>query len=291
MTKKKTIEIFGVPSDLGANIQGSLMGPAAIRTAGLKSEIEKIGYAVVDSGNLHVPVRDALGMEALESRYLEALTTLCRDLCAKTLESMAAGHLPLVLGGDHSIAIGSISGISSWYSSQNKRTGLIWVDAHADVNTPESSGTGNIHGMPLATLLGRGHKELTTIGYDGAKIPVENTVLMGIRNIDSIEKDLLRNSGITFFTMRDIDEQGMYSVMKKALAVAGNGTDGIHLSFDLDGVDPLYAPGVSTPVVGGLSFREAHLLLEIGGRNRAALFFGICGIEIPTRTRSPAPQN
>lgn len=261
--KKKTIEIFGVPSDLGANIQGALMGPPAIRISGLKKQIEAIGYDVLDRGNLEVPVRDALGPKARDTFYLEALTVLCQDLCQKTKDSMAAGHLPLVLGGDHSLAIGSISGISSWYASEGKKTGLIWVDAHADINTPESSDSGNIHGMPLATLLGRGHKALTDIGFAGAKVRPENVALLAIRNIDSIEKELLRKSGISFFTMRDIDEQGMYPVMQQALAVATRGTDAIHLSFDLDGIDPRHAPGVSTPVVGGLNFREAHLLLEM----------------------------
>ncbi len=263
MSFDKVIEIIGVPSDLGANMRGANMGPAALRIAGLKKKIEIQGYKVRDLGDLHVPIRDSLSDSIHDEKFLSPLVDLCQDLSQKCYNSLAGGNFPLVVGGDHSLAIGSISGISQYYHKKNQKIGIIWVDAHADINTPETSPSGNIHGMPLATILGEGHSNLTSIGYDEPKVNPHNIALIGIRTIDDHERDVLKRSGINYFTMRDIDEQGMFKVMKKAISAVADGTSGIHLSFDIDGIDPRHAPGVSTPVSGGLTFREAHLALEM----------------------------
>ena len=261
MSRQRTIEVIGAPSDLGANIRGSNMGPASIRIADLKKKIEQQGFGVVDLGDLHVPIRESVQAEIRQAKYLAPIRDICRNLADITEGIMDRGNIPITLGGEHSLAIGSIGGILRHYAKKNQELGLIWVDAHADVNTPESSPSGNIHGMPLAVLIGRGHKELLEIS--AKKLRSQNTVLIGIRNIDNEEKSILRQSGIKFFTMRDIDEKGMFNVMREAIAHASDGTAGIHVSFDIDGIDPRYAPGVSTPVSGGLTLREAHLCLEM----------------------------
>ena len=263
MTKQKTVDIHGVPSDLGANIRGANMGPAAIRISRLKQKIEELGYGVEDHGDLKIPIRDALSEQERDSHYFSSIYTLCKDLAARTYESTKAGKIPLSLGGDHSLAIGSVAGVGKAFMEEKKKLGLIWVDAHADINTPDSTESGNIHGMPLATLLGQGHDKLVNLVGKGPCLDAAHTVLIGIRTIDKVEKEILKKSGITFFTMRDIDERGMYAIMQEALKVSCEATDGLHLSFDIDGIDPVYAPGVSTPVPGGLKFREAHLLLEM----------------------------
>jgi arginase len=261
MQPSRTIEIIGVPSDLGANSRGSNMGPASIRIAKLKLKVEQQGYEVIDLGDLHVPIRESLSPEHQKEKYLTPIKELCEDLADTTEAILDRQHLPLILGGDHSIAVGSVSGVLRHFHKKNQKLGLIWIDAHADVNTPETSPTGNIHGMPLAVLIGLGFPVLTAISE--LKLRPENCVLIGIRNIDDEEKRVLRESGIRYFTMRDIDEKGMFSVMKEAIVYASEGTAGIHLSFDIDGIDPRYAPGVSTPVSGGLTLREAHLALEM----------------------------
>ena len=261
MDRLRTIEIIGAPSDLGANIRGSNMGPAAIRIANLKTKIEQQGFRVVDLGDLHVPIRESLMPDIQNELYLTPIRDICQRLAEITEGIMDRGNIPITLGGDHSVAIGSISGILRHFEKKQAELGLIWIDAHADVNTPESSPSGNIHGMPLAVLLGKGHPELLSISKK--KLRPQNTALIGIRNIDNAEKRLLRESGIKFFTMRDIDEKGMFTVMREAIEHASNGTAGIHASFDIDGIDPRYAPGVSTPVSGGLTLREAHLCLEM----------------------------
>ena len=239
------------------------MGPSAIRIADLHQKIAVLGYQIHDIGDLAVPVRDTLPKGAVEQRYLPQITSACRLLEREVHTALEAGRVPIVLGGDHSIAIGSISGVSRFYREKQQHIGLIWIDAHADCNTPESSPSGNIHGMPLSVALGHGHADLVGIGGHGQKVRPENVALIGIRTLDGVEKDILRQSGIRYFTMREIDERGMHAVMKDAVAVASNGTSAIHLSFDIDGIDPASAPGVSTPVTGGLSYREAHLALEM----------------------------
>ncbi len=261
MDRQRTIEIIGAPSDLGANIRGANMGPASIRIAHLKKKIEQQGFKVTDLGDLHIPIRESLTEAITSSFYLDPIRAICTNLANITEAIMDRGNIPITLGGDHSVAIGSISGILRHFAKNQQEMGLIWVDAHADVNTPTSSPSGNIHGMPLAVLLGQGHAELTSIS--GKKLRPQNTALIGIRNIDDEEKRILRESGIKFFTMRDIDEKGMFNVMREAIEHASKGTAGIHASFDIDGIDPRYAPGVSTPVSGGLTLREAHLCLEM----------------------------
>lgn len=259
----KTIEIIGAPSDLGANMRGACMGPAAIRIAGLNQKIRDLGYTVIDTGDIPVPVRDSLSDKDASEHYINQIVPICEKLCKRTEEVMDRGHLPIILGGDHSIAIGTIAGASNHFKRKNQKMGLVWVDAHADMNTPTSSPSCNIHGMPVSTVLGNGFPQLVAVGGNRPKVFAENSVLIGLRTIDKVEKEILRKSGVTYFTMRDIDEMGMYKVMNEALQIAGEGTDGIHLSFDLDGVDPQFAPGVSTPVMGGLNFREAHLVPEM----------------------------
>ena len=263
MNKVRNVEINGVPSDLGANIRGANMGPAAIRIAGLVKKIESIGYKVSDRGDITVPVRDSLSEAIHQQKFLEPIIDICQELCDRTYSALKSDSIPLMIGGDHSVAVGSIAGVSKFYQEQQKDIGVIWVDAHADINTPDISPSGNIHGMPLATLLGDGHASLVNIGYPGAKVKPENVALIAIRNIDSIEKEMVKKSGVNYYTMRDIDEQGMSAVMKQAIEATTRNTAGVHLSFDIDGIDPVFAPGVSTAVPGGLSYREAHLLLEM----------------------------
>lgn len=259
----KTVRVIGVPLDLGANMRGANMAPSAVRIAELDDKIRVLGYDVFDVGDLPVPVRDTLGPEAGREKYLSQIVDLCVRLDQEVHAALTLGEFPLVIGGDHSLAIGSVSGASRFFREKEGSLGLVWIDAHADLNTPASSPSGNIHGMPLSVLLGSGHRSLLQIGGHAVRIKPENVALIGIRTLDGEEKSLCRQSGIRYFTMREIDERGMHAVMKEALAVASSGTSGIHLSFDIDGVDPQYAPGVSTPVTGGLSYREAHLALEM----------------------------
>ncbi len=266
MTDKKsapTVGIIGVPSDLGANIRGANIGPSAIRIAGLNQKLAALDYKVHDRGDINIPVRESLPTSVQQTQFLPAIEAVCRSVSDSCVDALTNGEFPLIIGGDHSVVIGSFSGVQKFYKKQNKNIGLIWIDAHADINTIESSPSGNIHGMPVAILLGKGHQNLVDLDNKGAKIRPEQVAMIGIRNIDGKEKEELRKSGIRYFTMREIDERGMFAIMKEAIAVAGDATDGIHLSFDIDAIDPLYAPGVSTPEPGGLSFREAHLALEM----------------------------
>lgn len=257
----KTIEILGVPLDLGANLRGATMGPDAVRIAHLKKRIEDLDYEVVDSGDLMIPVRESLAAEDVKDNYLEPIASICELLGKKVKGAVAAGRIPLILGGDHSIAMGSISGLVDFYRGQGKKLGVVWIDAHADMNTPDSSPSGNIHGMPLAALLGTGHDRLVNLGGRGPKLEPNQVALVGIRNIDGKEREAVRDSGVSYHTMRQIDELGMFRVMREVLESLD--VDVLHLSCDMDGVDPLYAPGVSTPVSGGLSYREIHLALEM----------------------------
>ncbi len=259
----KAVQIIGVPLDLGANMRGANMGPSAIRIAELHQKIGVLGYQVSDLGDIPVPIRDTLPADSHRARFLREIQTVCTDLQQRVYQTLKDDKLPIILGGDHSIALGTIAGTSRFHKERNEKVGLIWVDAHADMNTPSSSPSGNVHGMPLSIILGNGNPALVDIGFPGAKISPDNIALIGIRTLDGAEKEICRKSGIRYFTMREIDERGMHTVMKEALAVVSKGTAAIHLSFDIDGIDPLYAPGVSTPVTGGLSYREAHLALEM----------------------------
>jgi arginase len=260
---KKTIEIIGVPSDLGANLRGANIGPAALRICGLKEAIEGLGYPVIDSGDISVPVRETLKPESVNQKFLKEIVEVCSRLKEKVGGSLKASRLPIVIGGDHSLAIGSLSGVSEHFESEKSKFGLIWIDAHADMNTPQTSPSFNIHGMPFSVLLGNGYPELVGLGGKKQKLASENVALVGIRILDPKEKEVLKACGVRYFTMRQIDEKGMFSVMKEAIEIASRGTKGIHVSFDLDVIDPSYAPGVSWPYRGGLSYREAHLAMEM----------------------------
>lgn len=268
MTQKaRKADIIGTPLDLGANMRGANLGPAALRIAGLYDRLRIMGWDVRDKGDIFVPVRETISEAMKKNNHLLAIQEICKALGESVQDSLKASRIPLILGGDHSLAIGSIGGICRHYAPH--AVGLIWIDAHADLNTHRTSPSGNIHGMPLSVLLGDGHPDLLALTQrqgtpqgQGAIKP-ENVALVGIRTLDGEEKEICRRSGIRYFTMREIDERGMRSVMEDAIATASKGTIGIHVSFDLDAVDPLYAPGVSTPVSGGISDREAHLAMEM----------------------------
>jgi len=259
----KQIRVIGVPLDLGQSRRGVDMGPSAVRVAGLEARLEAIGHVVEDGGNVLVAIAEQKKEGAANAKYLKEITATCTksaDLVVKTLE---AGKVPLVLGGDHSVAAGTVAGVAEFYRRQKQNIGLIWIDAHSDINTPDTSPSGNVHGMPLAAIMGLGPAELGNIYDFSPKVRAENCVLVGIRDVDTHEKENIRKAGIEVFTMRDIDERGMRTVMEEALRIAGRGTAGYHVSLDMDWVDPEDAPGVGTPVWGGATYREAHLAMEI----------------------------
>jgi len=259
----RKIRVIGVPLDLGQSRRGVDMGPSAVRVAGLEARLEELGHQVEDGGNVSVAIPEQKKEGAANAKYLKEITATCTkeaDLVLKTLE---AGMVPLCLGGDHSMAAGTVSGVAEFYRRQNQRVGLIWIDAHTDINTPDSSPSGNVHGMPLAAVMGLWPGDLANIYDFSPKVKPENCVLVGVRDIDAVEKENVRRAGIGVFTMRDIDERGMRTVMEEALRMAGRGTAGYHISLDMDWVDPEDAPGVGTPVRGGATYREAHLAMEI----------------------------
>jgi arginase len=253
---RKTIQIIGAPMDLGQSHRGVDMGPSAIRYAGLAGRLKTLGYAIQDRGNVQVPVRDALaGGE--ENGYLTAIQRVCEEIYQAGKNAVEQGFFPLFLGGDHSIAIGSIGGVTHL-----EPVGVLWIDAHGDFHTPETSHSGNVHGMPLAALLGNGPAELVDVGRQGPKLKSSDVVLIGIRDLDPAEKIRLKEQGIRVYTMRDIDERGMSAITHEALARLGH-RQRLHVSLDVDGLDPKEAPGVGTPVPGGFTYREAQLLMEI----------------------------
>ena len=258
----KPIHIIGVPLDLGAGRRGVDMGPSALRIAGLGGRVAALGYGVVDRGNLASPIPETKGSGHERKKYIREIARVCQRLFQASLASHDAGALPVVLGGDHSLAAGSVAATAVRARRRRKKIGLIWIDAHGDMNTPESSTSGNVHGMPLAALLGPEPAELSRVGDSSPKAKPSNTVLVGVRNLDPAEKAEVLDSGIHVFTMKDIDREGIATVAEHALELAGRGTGGVHVSFDLDVCDPTIAPGVGTPVKGGISYREAHLLME-----------------------------
>lgn len=255
----RQITVIGVPMDLGADRRGVDMGPSAIRYANLQGKLQQIGFEVEDIGNLQVPTPETYEIGDTKLKYLREIVRVNEELAQTVTSVMEKGRFPLVLGGDHSIAIGTIAGVSRL----QKRTGVIWFDAHGDLNTAETSPSGNIHGMPLAASLGWGHPDLTNCAGDGPKISPEHVALIGVRSLDEGEKRAIQENGIHVFTMHEIDRMGMAKVVEEALNIVTNGTDGVHLSLDLDGIDPNEAPGVGTPVAGGVTYRESHLALEI----------------------------
>lgn len=261
--KKRNIGVIGVPIDLGAGRRGVDMGPSAIRIADLEKKLEDLGHKVTDYGDLDVMIPETQKVGTGKLRYKKPILAACRELMKATEKCLDDGRMPLVLGGDHSIAIGSVAGSTNWFARRGEHLGLIWFDAHGDANTPETTPSGNIHGMSLAVTLGYGDHELVHLGGRSPKVLARNTVLIGIRDIDKDERDFLKKSGVTCYTMRDLDERGMRDTLDEAIRLASDGTAGIHLSFDLDVVDPEDAPGTGTPVWGGISYREAHLAMEM----------------------------
>jgi arginase len=259
----RKIRVIGVPLDLGQSRRGVDMGPSAVRVAGLEARLEELGHEVEDGGNVLVPIPEQKKEGDASAKYLKEITATCTKLAELVLKTLEAGKVPLCLGGDHSMAAGTVSGVAEFYRRQHHRIGLIWIDAHTDINTPESSPSGNVHGMPLAALLGLWQSDLGNIYGFSPKVNPENCVLVGVRDIDAIEKANVHRAGIGVFTMRDIDERGMRTIMEEALRIAGRGTAGYHISLDMDWVDPEDAPGVGTPVRGGATYREAHLAMEI----------------------------
>jgi len=262
-SRKRFVEIIGVPVDLGAGRRGVDMGPSAIRIADLEPRLEQLGHKVLDSGDLDVMIPETQKVGAGKLRYKAPVLAASEQLRQAVEKSLGETRLPLVLGGDHSIAIGSVSGSSNHFARQGESVGLIWFDAHGDANTPETTPSGNIHGMSLAVSLGLGDAELVNLGDRAPKVLARNTVLIGIRDLDPGERDTLKKSGVTVYTMRDLDERGMRDVVDEAIRLASDGTAGVHLSFDLDVVDPEDAPGTGTPVWGGITYREAHLAMEM----------------------------
>ena len=257
------IHVLGVPMDLGSGRRGVDMGPSAIRIAGLSERLRGLGHTVVDDGDIAIKNMEELKVGDERARYLKEIARASDLVSRKVDRILAKGRFPLVLGGDHSIAVGTVSGIAGFCRRKGAGLGLLWIDAHGDINTPATSPSGNVHGMPVAALLGQGPDALTTIGGSGPKLDPANVALLGIRRLDEGEKVRLKQLGVQVHTMSDIDRHGIHRVMKKALARVTDGADYLHVSFDLDAVDPTVAPGVGTPVKGGLDYREAHLIMEL----------------------------
>ena len=258
----KAVHIIGVPLDLGGNRRGTDMGPSAFRIAGIADQLAKLGMQVTDKGDIEAPIPEKKGAGDPRKKYVKEIAKVCQRVYHSSLESFAAGAMPIVLGGDHSLGAGSVAAAAAHLRKSNKPLGLIWVDAHADMNNPGSSESGNVHGMPLAALLGAEPAELANFVPDPPAVLAKHTVLVGIRNLDDVEKSLVRGSRVHVFTMKDIDRLGIGEVMERAIAIASKGTGGFHVSYDLDACDPQVAPGVGTPVKGGLSYREAHVVME-----------------------------
>lgn len=258
--EKRTISVIGVPLDFGQSRRGVDMGPSAIRYAGAVARIEAIGHKVKDEGDIQVNAAERIKDDELGLKNLDEVIQANMKLAAKVESVVARGNFPLILGGDHSIAIGTLAGLTKAYSN----LGVIWYDAHVDMNTAETSPSGNIHGMPLAVSMGLGHESLVNLHSEGQKVKPENIVIIGARSVDPGERLLIKEKGIKVFTMHEIDRYGMSAVMEDTITyLQSKKVDGVHLSLDLDGLDPLYTPGVGTPVPGGISYRESHLAMEM----------------------------
>jgi arginase len=257
------IRIIGVPMDLGQSRRGVDMGPSALRVAGLQARIKQLGHQVEDIGNIQVKQAEEMSYGEKRAKYLQEISETCKDIAATTEKSLSEGFLPVVLGGDHSIAAGVAAGVAGFYRKQKRQIGYLWLDAHGDMNTPESSPSGNVHGMPLAAIMGFGAAELVDLMGFKPKAEPGNIVVVGARDLDAQERKIAKKSGVHVFTMRDIDERGMREVMSEALKYATDDTGGVAVSLDMDFVDPSDAPGVGTPVRGGVTYREAHLAMEM----------------------------
>ena len=272
------VRIIGVPMDLGQSRRGVDMGPSALRVAGLQSRLKQLGHYVEDFGNIVVKQPEELPYGEKRAKYLSEIAEACRELAEIVEKTLGEGMLPLVLGGDHSIAVGSCSGVSDFFRKQDKKIGYLWLDAHGDMNTPETSPSGNVHGMPLAALIGYGAPEMAgLLGYQ-PKVEPRNVSIVGVRDLDPKERRLVKESGVHAFTMRDIDERGMHEVLSNALRFASDDTDGIAVSLDMDFVDPGDAPGVGTPIQGGVTYREGHLAMEMIADSKAMVSLEIVEI-------------
>jgi arginase len=262
--KSARIAIIGAPLDLGQGRRGVDMGPSAVRVAGLGRRLGALGYDVADLGNIPIAQPESLQDSGpSDARFLPQIAAACASLGELVVKCFDRGQIPLVLGGDHSIAAGTLAGVARFFRQSNRKIGLLWMDAHADMNTPQSSPSGNVHGMPLACCVGVGPEPLANLFGFRPKVDPANVALVGIRDVDELERGVVKGTGIRAFTMRDIDERGMRAVIDEAISIASAGTAGFHLSLDMDFLDPEYAPGVGTPVRGGATYREAHLAMEI----------------------------
>lgn len=260
--ESKTVSIIGFPMDLGADRRGVDMGPSALRIADLKSRLEALGYKIIDSGDVHIEIMEKQRVTNPKLKYLNEILKTSTILARKVEKVLDRGNFPLCIGGDHSMAIGTISGIASHCKKNKMKLGVIWIDAHADMNTDETSPSGNIHGMPLSALMGIGNEKLVNFMGFAPKVKPENCALIGIRSIDALEKQIITKLKVPVYTMSDIDKLGIHRIILRVLKQFREKVDHIHVSFDVDSVDPSVAPGVGTPVPGGLSYREAHLLME-----------------------------
>ena len=258
----RRIGIIGAPCGFGASVAGVDLGPAAMRVAGLKQRVAGLGYEVRDKGDLRIECSAEPPQPGEKLRYLREIKDACERLAVEVKTALEGGELPVVLGGDHSVAIGTVSGVTSFYARRGETVGLIWFDAHADMNTPETSPSGNIHGMPLAVLLGHGAPELTGIEGFSPKLDPRLCAHIGARDVDPGERELIRKLGMRFFTMREVDERGMSACIDEAIHIASKATAGYHVTLDVDALDPGDAPGSGTVVRGGLTYREAHLAME-----------------------------
>ncbi|MEZ5337974.1 MAG: arginase [bacterium] len=260
--ESKQISIIGFPMDLGAGRRGVDMGPSALRIARVAQQLEELGHEVHDEGDISIAGPETEKIPHPNHRYMPEIARACGKLASWFRRSLDSGHFPIALGGDHSMAIGSIAGIASHCRERNLRLGVLWVDAHADINTPETTPSGNIHGMPMAVSLGRGPAELVNIGFEGAKLSPQDVSYIGLRSVDPGEARAVHELEIEYFAMPDIDRQGVPVIIDKVLERLSGRVDHLHVSFDMDAIDPRIAPGVGTPVFGGLTYREAHLVME-----------------------------
>jgi arginase len=272
------ISIVGVPMDLGADRRGVDMGPSALRYADLEERLEGLGYEVEDLGDVGVIIPETRHFGDPKAKYLKEISDACVHLANLVLDVRQQGGTPLVLGGDHSIAVGTVSGVAESFRIRGERIGLLWFDAHADFNTPEISPSGNVHGMPMAAIMGYGPRELTNIFGFSPKILPENAVQIGIREVDPEERELVKKSGVRVFTMKDIDRRGIGAVMDEALSIVTKGTSGFAVTLDADFLDPYESPGVATPVRGGADYREAHLAMEMIADTKKMVSFEITEI-------------
>ena len=258
----KIVNIIGFPMDLGADRRGVDMGPSALRIAGLPEKLQNLGYKIIDDGDIIIQIKEKQKVENPKLKYLDEILKTSKILAKKVEKSLSQNHFPLCIGGDHSMAIGTIAGISSYCIKNKLKLGVIWIDAHADMNTDKTSPSGNIHGMPLAANLGLGNEKLVNFYGVTPKLKPENTALIGVRSIDEFEKKNIKQMNLSVYTMSDVDKLGIHRIIARVLKQFQEKVDHIHVSFDLDSVDPTLAPGVGTPIPGGLSFRESHLLME-----------------------------